>query len=70
MSFEALFRAFVGPTLEYDSVVKYPHTVGNSKQLDRVQRKVLQFASSLFKISRPAQDYSSITNTLGLPTSP
>lgn len=66
LSLNALFYAFVRPILEYEAVVLDPHTAVNYRQLERVQRRFLRFASFLQKIPYTTHNYTPFASYLGL----
>jgi hypothetical protein len=64
-SLKSLYCALVRPILEYGSVIWDPHCADACRQLERVQRKFLNFASYNLKIPCP-HDYSPFPNKLKL----
>lgn len=65
-SLKTLFCALVRPILEYGSVLWDPHTVDNARQIERVQRRFLRYASHFLKIPCAPHDYTPIAVHLGL----
>jgi len=64
-SLKTLFCALVHPILEYEAVVWNHHTADNARQIERVQRRFLRYASFILKIPCARHDYSSIATHLG-----
>jgi hypothetical protein len=63
-SLKTLFCALVRPILEYGAVVWDPHTADNAKQIERVQRRFLRYASHILKIPCAPHNYTPIANHL------
>jgi len=57
-SLKTLFCALVRPILEYGTVVWDPHTAGNARQIERVQRQFLRYASLILKIPCAPHNYT------------
>jgi len=67
-SLKIIYCVLVHPILEYGCVIWDPHSVNNSKQLERVQNRFLRFASYLLKIPCSPHCYSLVANNLSLST--
>ncbi|KAL4126471.1 hypothetical protein QTP88_010693 [Uroleucon formosanum] len=65
-SLKTLFSALVRPILEYETVVWDPHTADNARQIERVQRRFLRYASHILKIPCAPHDYTPIAIHLGM----
>jgi hypothetical protein len=65
-SLKNLYCALVRPIIEYGSVLWDPYTSSDSYQLERVQRKFLNFASFCLNIEHDPHDYSPILRHLKL----
>lgn len=65
---KSLYCAFVRPKLEYGAVAWDPSTCCGMDQVERVQRKFLNFLAYILKIDHPAHDYSPVLHQIGLNT--
>ena len=54
------------PILEYGTVLWDPHTADNARQIERVQRRFLRYASHILKIPCAPHDYTPIAVHLGM----
>jgi len=63
---KVLFCALIRPILEYGYVVLDFHIANDSRQLKRVRRKLLRFASYILKIACQSHDYTPVADRLGL----
>lgn len=65
---KSLYCALVRSILEYAVVIWDPNTVIAKNQIERVQRKVLYFATRVLHIAHRPHDYEPVLNKLGLTT--
>lgn len=63
---KALFCVLVRPIIEFHSVVWNPHSVLYHQQIERVQRRFLNFANFKLNIIHPPLDYDPILCHLSL----
>ncbi|XP_008182540.1 uncharacterized protein LOC103309289 [Acyrthosiphon pisum] len=63
---KTLYCAYVRFILEYGAVVWDPSTSCGKDQIERVQRKFLNYAAFILSIDHPPHDYIPILNKLGL----
>jgi hypothetical protein len=65
-SLKSLFCSLVRSIVEFGSVLWDPYTATSSTQLERVQRKFLNYVSYSFKIDHPPHDYLPVLQYLKL----
>lgn len=65
-SIKTLLSAFVRPILEYEAVVWDSHADKNSEQLERVQCRILHYASFILKMPCERHNYMPLASILGL----
>ena len=65
-SLKTLFCALVRPILEYGSVIWDPYTADNARQIERVQRRFLRYASHILKIPCAPHNYTPVAIHLGM----
>uniref|UniRef100_A0A2S2P984 RNA-directed DNA polymerase n=1 Tax=Schizaphis graminum TaxID=13262 RepID=A0A2S2P984_SCHGA len=65
-SIKTLYCAYVRSILEYGAVVWDPSTSCGKDQIERVQRKFLNYVAFILSIDHPPHDYTPILNKLGI----
>lgn len=65
-SFKVLCCALVRQILEYGAILCDLHTADNACQVERVQRRLLRYASYISGIDCSPHDYKTVANQLGL----
>jgi len=63
---KTLYCAYVRSILEYGAVVLDPPASSGKDQIERIQRKFLNYAAFILNINHPPHDYNPILNKLGL----
>jgi len=63
---KTLYCAYVRSILEYGAVVWDPSTSCGKDQIERVQRKFINYSAFILRIDHPPHDYTPILNKLGL----
>lgn len=63
---KAIYCTIVRSILEYASVIWDPYTATSKKQIERVQRKFLNYAARVLHIDHRPHDYEPVSTFLGL----